>query len=52
MKDKLLDIIYEYCSTCPNCLSCVENDCVLYKIEQLIIERMSDNGRESEDKQS
>lgn len=38
MKAKILDEIYNYCQICPHHDNCPEEECVLFRIEQIIIE--------------
>lgn len=49
MEDKLLSEIHKFCENCERCLCCPEEDCILYRLEQIIIERMNDYERESKD---
>ena len=50
MNDKLLKEIHEFCESCGSCLLCPEEECILYRLEQIIIESMSeDERRESKD---
>lgn len=36
-EEEILTQITDHCqNTCPNCLNCVEKDCVLFRIEEII----------------
>lgn len=37
MKDKILTEITEFCEECPSHECCPEEDCVLYRIEQIVV---------------
>lgn len=39
MKDKILLEIFNHCETCPIKEKCVEYECVLFRIEQLILSK-------------
>ena len=43
MKDDILFEISEYCQICPLCYKCIEEDCVLFRIEQLVLEGIGEN---------
>ena len=43
MKDEILFEISEYCQICPLCYKCIEEDCVLFRIEQLVLEGIGEN---------
>lgn len=37
MKDKILTEITDYCENCPKHECCPEEECVLFRIEQIVI---------------
>lgn len=37
MEEKILNETTSFCETCPKRQCCPENDCVLYRIEQIVI---------------
>lgn len=37
--EEILDEIYEVCEVCPNLMRCLEEGCILYRIEQLILKK-------------
>ena len=37
MKEKVLDEIYEFCEECPSANCCPEEECVLFRIEQIVL---------------
>jgi hypothetical protein len=37
--EDILDEIYAVCEVCPNQLKCLEDGCILYRVEQLIIKK-------------
>ena len=39
LENEILSEIYSYCENCKNRLSCVENECILFRIENLIINK-------------
>ena len=43
MKDDILFEISEYCQICPLCYKCIEEDCVLFRIEQLVLEGIDES---------
>lgn len=36
IEDRILDEIFSVCEECPNRMSCVEMECPLYRIENII----------------
>ena len=36
-ENKILNEIFSYCENCQNRLSCPEKECVLYRIEKIIL---------------
>lgn len=45
MKDDILFEISECCQICPLCYKCIEEDCVLFRIEQLVLEGIDEDGK-------
>lgn len=41
--DKILSEIYNECSKCSNQYSCPEEECPLYRIEQIVLEEGENN---------
>lgn len=39
MKDEILSEIYDFCEECPSHDNCPENECVLFRIEQIILDK-------------
>ena len=37
MKDKILKEIYNFCEECPSHECCPEEECVLYRIEEIVL---------------
>lgn len=37
MKEKILNETTKFCNTCPSKECCPENECVLYRIEQIVL---------------
>lgn len=44
MKEKILEEIYHYCETCKSHEFCPEEDYVLFRIEQIILDKEKQNG--------
>lgn len=43
MKNKILKEIHDFCEECPSHECCPEEECVLYKIEQIILNKKRDD---------
>ena len=43
MTDKILTEITDTCENCPKHECCPEDDCVLYRIEQIVVESETNN---------
>lgn len=54
MKNKILLEISNYCTICPIHDKCVEDDCVLFRIETIILntKKQKQKGRNKNDKHS
>lgn len=54
MKNKILLEISNYCTICPIHDKCVEDDCVLFRIETIILntKKQKKKGRNKNDKHS
>lgn len=50
MKDKILNETTQFCNECPSKECCSEDDCVLWRIEQIILkgEKSENNKRKNE----
>jgi hypothetical protein len=46
MKDKILDEITSFCEGCNSKDCCIENDCVLFRIEQIVLEEQQEEPEE------
>ena len=47
MKHEILLEISNFCEECPSHECCTEEECILYRIEQLIILKQDENKKES-----
>ena len=50
MEEKILTEITDFCEECSSHESCPEEDCVLYRIEQIIIKNDKENASKTDKK--
>ena len=49
MEEKILNETTTYCETCPKRECCLEEDCILYRIEQILLKHEKKKKNDSVD---
>ena len=39
MEEKILNLTTKHCETCPLREKCIEEDCIIYQIEQVVVKK-------------